>query len=162
MSPDYLSVQSCWRKPLPLFPIFFQVSNKFLRLLKPTTNSDKSISLKVSPFFNSNERLHKQKFKYHPFDAFCGCRSSQSWREKDVHGDFYLHPCRKPYSSLGCWFSFAHLLASQFLQPDNTKNCWKQVPGQELCLWSAWLSYSTGQWLDHLPPREEHQPKVFF
>lgn len=100
MSPDYSSVQSCWRKPPPLFPNFFQVSNKFLRLLMPLTNSDKSISLKVSPFSNSNERLHKQKLKYHPFDCFRGCRSPQSWRGKDVHGDFHLKPCRKPYFSL--------------------------------------------------------------
>lgn len=100
MSPEYSSVQSCWRKPPLHSSNFFQVSSKFLRLLKPLTNPDKSISLKVSPFSNSNERLYKEKFKYYPFHGFCGCRNPQSSRGKDIHEDFYLHSCRKPYSSL--------------------------------------------------------------
>lgn len=127
MSPDYLPVQGCWRKPPPL-PNFFQVSSKFLRLLKPLTNSDKSISLKFSDFANNNERLHKLKCKSHPFEGFYGCKSPWSFQEERMSGGIpstYAH--NSPQLLI---YSFAHLLASsRFRWPGNMKSCQKPVPG---------------------------------
>lgn len=108
MSPDYSPLQGCWRKPPPL-PNFFQVSNKLLRLLKPLTNSDKSISLKFLHFSDSNERLHKLKCQSHPFEGFYGRESPWSFQEgrmsMEIPSTNAPHPVQKTIILPSCWFT---------------------------------------------------------